>query len=601
MKKAKGKKKSSKGKKKVSRSSKKRAEYPLVSFVIVNYNGMAYLKKCFDSILKQKYPQRRIEIIMIDNGSSDESISFVKKAYPKIRIVRNKDNNYCKANNLGIKRAKGELIATVNTDVILDKNWLIRLIKEMKTDKKEKICGVGGKIYFLNGLIQSAGQVMTPEHIWKDIGYMQKEKGRYNKRKTMISLNGAAVLYRKKCLEELGGFDKDYVMYYDEADLGLRCKKKGLKMVYVPGAVAHHKVKGTATKEVFEYYFERNKLLLLAKHAPHILRERIPKSKFIINTKSSLLKKELSLILRAAGFDRKMNQYLTDAIVNTKKHVEEEITTEKDKMIDYKSRMVEDKKRIIKEKEELIQKTEGVLQKLYREKEEVIEKLKKTNQKADQVRKERDEKIDQLEKQNKNKEKNIQKLHKEKEGIIQQLKQITQKVNRLRKEKDEKIDQLEKQNKNKEKNIQDLYNEKEDLIKQVKQINQKLNRLRRYKDERISQIREKKQKEINNLLKEIEKTKKQKDKEINNLLKEIEKTKKQKDREIKRQRTLNQQKKDELIRLSRWIEAAKKELAWRRETLESIYNSRLYKYVGKHVWDIHNRLIGKKRKSNKKR
>ena len=82
---------------------------PLVSVITVNYNGKGLLKGCFDSLAGLDYPNERLEIFMVDNGSSDDSIAYVNDCYPKIKVVKNDINNYCRANNLAISKSKGEL------------------------------------------------------------------------------------------------------------------------------------------------------------------------------------------------------------------------------------------------------------------------------------------------------------------------------------------------------------------------------------------------------------------------------------------------------------------------------------------------------------
>ncbi|MBU4223242.1 MAG: glycosyltransferase family 2 protein, partial [Euryarchaeota archaeon] len=88
---------------------------PLVSVIIVNYNGKQYLKNCLSSLSAQSYPA--IEVIFVDNASSDGSVEYVRKEFPSVRIIESKKNlGFAKGNNLGIREARGELIATLNND-----------------------------------------------------------------------------------------------------------------------------------------------------------------------------------------------------------------------------------------------------------------------------------------------------------------------------------------------------------------------------------------------------------------------------------------------------------------------------------------------------
>ncbi len=100
----------------------------------MNFNGRKFLKKCIGSLMGLEYPKSKVEIIMVDNGSSDGSIDYVKDAFANVIIVENKINNYCMANNRGIKEAKGDFVALINNDVVVKKNWLFALVEEMQKD-----------------------------------------------------------------------------------------------------------------------------------------------------------------------------------------------------------------------------------------------------------------------------------------------------------------------------------------------------------------------------------------------------------------------------------------------------------------------------------
>jgi hypothetical protein len=130
-------------------------DLPSVSIIVVNYNGKRFLEECFDSIFSLSYPKEKLEVILVDNGSTDGSLDLVKDKYPNVLIIQNTVNNYCKANNLGIASSKGKYVALLNNDVKVEKNWLIELIKIMERD--ERIGAVMGKVLFPDGKIQSTG------------------------------------------------------------------------------------------------------------------------------------------------------------------------------------------------------------------------------------------------------------------------------------------------------------------------------------------------------------------------------------------------------------------------------------------------------------
>ncbi len=208
---------------------------PKVSIVVVNFNGKKYLKKCFDSIFKLSYPKNLLEVIMVDNVSEDNSVEFVRKNFPKINIVYNNINNYCKANNLGIMKSKADFIAFVNNDTWVNKDWLMELVKVIVQDKK--IGCVGSKILLPNGRINSVGHQEFPNFYWGDLGLRKVDSGSFDKLREVKSLCGCSLLIRRPCLNEIGFFDEDFMMYLEDIDISLRCQKAGWKQILVPRSI----------------------------------------------------------------------------------------------------------------------------------------------------------------------------------------------------------------------------------------------------------------------------------------------------------------------------------------------------------------------------
>mgnify|MGYP002565060810 CR=1 FL=1 len=119
---------------------------PIISFIIVNYNGKHLLKDCFESIKNLDYPEDRIEIILVDNGSSDGSVEYLNKKYPKVIVIKNEINEgFAKPNNDAAKIAKGKYIALINNDMRIDKNWLKDMLATLKSCDDSYAC-VGSRI-----------------------------------------------------------------------------------------------------------------------------------------------------------------------------------------------------------------------------------------------------------------------------------------------------------------------------------------------------------------------------------------------------------------------------------------------------------------------
>ena len=256
-------------------------EMPLVSIITVNYNGKEFLKDCFDSLYNLDYPANTLEIIMVDNSSSDGSLDYIKSHFPAVKIIINDENNYTKANNLGIRAAKGEYIALINNDIRVDKSWLTELIRTITADAQ--IGAVGSKILFMDGAIQSVGHQEYPNFYWGDIGFREEDKGQYNDKQEVASICGCSVLYRKECLDEVGLLDEDFNMFMEDVDMGIRCRNKGWKFITCPGSIVYHKFHSTIGSESnARHWQEVNRLLLIAKHWPEKLADALAGNGYFI-------------------------------------------------------------------------------------------------------------------------------------------------------------------------------------------------------------------------------------------------------------------------------------------------------------------------------
>ena len=283
---------------------------PLASVIIVNYNGKAFLRDCFNSLYNLDYPKNKLEIIMVDNGSSDGSLDYVKKQFPTVKIIINNENNYAKANNLGIKAAQGRYIGLINNDIKVDKEWLVELVKTIEAD--DKIGAVGSKILFMDGTLQSVGHHEYPGFYWGDIGFREEDKRQYDSKQEVVSICGCSVLYRKECLGQVGYLDEDFNMFMEDVDMGIRCRKKGWKSVTCPGSIIYHKSHGTiGNEDNARHWQEVNRLLLIAKHWPEKLADALAgRGHFIIKNNidsardvSEVIAKVSNKILKEHGWD----------------------------------------------------------------------------------------------------------------------------------------------------------------------------------------------------------------------------------------------------------------------------------------------------------
>jgi GT2 family glycosyltransferase len=311
---------------------------PLVSVIIVNYNGLQHLKECFESLKKTKY--KNFETIFVDNGSTDQSVEFVEKNFKWVKIVKlDKNLGFAGGANVGVKHARGKYLAFLNTDVKLHPSWLMNMVKIMEKDPKIGVCTSKILLYknpkFLNaaGLdIDIYGFILCRGLTAR--GYYEADKNQY-KAGEVFSAHGASMLIRSDVLRKVGNFNPEYYMHYEDVDVCWRAKLAGYKVVYVPTSVVLHKIRGSTSHFSlnWKYYFERNRLrMLLQNYELLTLLKILP---FYIFLKSSEMifytifrKPKFSFQIATALFDCLMN---LPKIIRERKFVQQKIRKIKDK------------------------------------------------------------------------------------------------------------------------------------------------------------------------------------------------------------------------------------------------------------------------------
>ena len=240
-------------------------ESPLVSVIVLNYNAGELLVNCVNSLKKSEYTN--LEILVVDNISSDGSQKKCKEQFPDIRLIQNEKNlGYCGGNNVGIREAKGEFIVILNPDTIVDPNWLNELI--IAYDK----FGEGlyqPKILSLNeeNIIQSTGNML---HVF-GFGFA-RDKGNkiIDKIEEMEKIgyaSGTCLFTSKKVIDKVGYLDEFLFLYHDDLDLGWRAAQIGINSYHVPKSKIFHvesySLKWSAKKF---YWLERNRKFCLLTH-----------------------------------------------------------------------------------------------------------------------------------------------------------------------------------------------------------------------------------------------------------------------------------------------------------------------------------------------
>ncbi len=240
-----------------------------VSVIIVNWNGKRFLQDCFISLEKQVFQD--FETILVDNGSSDGSIEFVKKHFPWVRVLSlDKNYGYSGGNNRGINMSKGTYIVLLNNDTEADPLWLEELVATIK--KNPKVGFLASKVLFHEDreTIDAAGDSFTLGGHGFKIHNGQMDLKDNQSPKEVFGASGVAVLFRQDVFDRVGYFDEDFFAYCEDLDISFRARLAGFKCLYVPTAVVYHHVSGTTGKFSAQQFYltNRNMLLTYLKNMP---------------------------------------------------------------------------------------------------------------------------------------------------------------------------------------------------------------------------------------------------------------------------------------------------------------------------------------------
>lgn len=238
---------------------------PLVSIIIVNWNARDNLKECLDSLFKIDY--ETFEVILVDNGSIDDSVELVKKLYPKAIIVQSKINlGFAGGNNLGFDKSHGKYILFLNNDTIVTKEFLKKLVEFI--EKRNDVGIVQPKILFnrpgtlFHHKINSVGSFFLNSGFLYHLDY-GKNDPKIDKPYEILSAYGACFLARKDLLDIIGLFDDDYFAYFEETDLSHRAWLAGYRIMIDPSALIYHEGAKTAQKlptAFIQYHSFKNRL-----------------------------------------------------------------------------------------------------------------------------------------------------------------------------------------------------------------------------------------------------------------------------------------------------------------------------------------------------
>lgn len=220
-----------------------------VSITLVTYNSARFISQCLHYVLEQDYP--RLNVIIIDNASTDETTALLRPFEDRVRIVCNSSNvGFAQAQNQAIKLSKSNWVLALNPDVRLSPDFVTMMVAAGQADPE--IGSVTGKLLAMAAdfevppepVIDSIGIYFTPNFRHFDRASKQPDSGVYEQCEYVFGVTGAAALYRRRMIDNVSinghFFDPDFFAYREDADVSWRAQLLGWKCVYTPCAIAHH-------------------------------------------------------------------------------------------------------------------------------------------------------------------------------------------------------------------------------------------------------------------------------------------------------------------------------------------------------------------------
>ena len=245
-----------------------------VAVVVLNWNGKNLLQRFLPDLVRYS---SEAKIYLIDNASEDDSIFFVEKEFPEIKIIQNNENiGYAGGYNIGLKEINEDILCLINNDIRVSKNWLLPIIEffekhpntaiaqphilDEKDPSKFEYAGAAG------GYVDRFGYPFCRGRIFD---YLEKDLGQYDKNKAIFWASGACFFIRNKTFKSSNGFDEDFFIHQEEIDLCWRVYNQGKEVYSIGKSKVYHLGGGSlpsSPKKVF--YNFRNSMYLILKNVP---------------------------------------------------------------------------------------------------------------------------------------------------------------------------------------------------------------------------------------------------------------------------------------------------------------------------------------------
>ncbi len=246
------------------------AHIPFFSLIVPNYNGQHYLSALFRALERQTFTD--FECIVVDDASTDESLSVIESWSLSFRIVSNSQNlGFAVSCNNGAAAANGKYIVLLNSDTEPEPGWLAELASGICTDPYAGMYASKVLLMQPRGHLHTTGDTMGRDGVPNSRGVWEADKDQYDATTDVFSASGCAAAYDRRLWEALGGLDESFWMYLEDVDFAFRARLMGARAVYVPSARVLHQLTATASGSLNSYYVGRNTIWLIAKDMPTAL------------------------------------------------------------------------------------------------------------------------------------------------------------------------------------------------------------------------------------------------------------------------------------------------------------------------------------------
>ena len=231
----------------------------MVSVIIANWNGKILLAECLDGLRMQT--RKDHSVTLVDNGSQDGSLEFVHQHYPEVKTIALSSNlGFAAANNIALKSVNTQYVALLNNDAVPHARWLENLLKALESHPEAGLAASKMLLYDRPGIIDRAGDSYTTAATALLHGRGKPSENYSNNTKWIFGACAGAAVYRKRMLDDIGLFDEDFFLLYEDVDLSFRAQLRGYKCLYVPDAIAYHQASRSIGNDstISVYYSHRN-------------------------------------------------------------------------------------------------------------------------------------------------------------------------------------------------------------------------------------------------------------------------------------------------------------------------------------------------------